>query len=130
MPQIFPPVLELSTLNGFNGFTLNGVAVNDRASWSLVSADINGDGRPDMLIGADYASPGGRSNAGSVFVVFGQGSPFNATVELSALNGSNGFRLNGVSAGDGAGYSLSSADINGDARYADRGCYRFPWRPP
>jgi hypothetical protein len=114
----FNATLELSSLNGANGFRLNGVSFIDYAGSSLGSADINGDGRPDMLIGAYYASPEGRSRsyAGSVFVVFGQSSPFNATLELSSLNGSNGFRLNGVSANDFTGYSLASADINCDGR--------------
>ncbi len=40
---------------------------------------------------------------------------FDAALELSSLDGSNGFVLNGIDAGDGSGHSVSGAgDINGD----------------
>ncbi|MDJ1305720.1 MAG: hypothetical protein MRQ09_05775 [Candidatus Midichloria sp.] len=47
-----------------------------------------------LLIGARYASPDGKSSAGQAYVVFGSSfvsSPF----ELSSLNGTNGFIING-----------------------------------
>src|ERR687886_357383 len=53
---------------------------------------------------------------------------FGPTFNLSELNGSNGFAINGIAANDYSGYSVSSAgDVNGDgiddliigARYAD-----------
>ncbi len=119
MPQpttTFINPLELSILNGANGFRINGVSVNDISGYSVASAgDINGDGLSDLIIGAPYASPGGRAKAGSTYVLFGQRAPFNASLELSTLNGPNGFRINGVSANDWSGYSIASAgDINGD----------------
>ena len=42
-----------------------------------------------------------------------------AVVELSGLNGTNGFRLNGIDSIDNAGISVSSAgDINGHGQRA------------
>ena len=110
-------MLELSDLDGGNGFTLNGINVVDRAGRSVSSAgDVNGDGYDDLIIGADYADPNG-GNSGETYVVYGGASaPGTAGVlELSALDGGNGFILNGVDADDRSGYSASSAgDVNGD----------------
>ena len=39
----------------------------------------------------------------------------NGVLNLSALDGTNGFRLNGIDTGDNSGRSVSSAgDVNGD----------------
>jgi Ca2+-binding RTX toxin-like protein len=113
--QSFPAVLELSSLNGSNGFTLNGVDRVDRSGYSVSGAgDVNGDGFDDLIIGADGADPNGR-DSGESYVVFGNSGGFPATVELSQLNGSNGFTLNGVDENDDSGASVSSAgDVNGD----------------
>ena len=112
--------LDLSTLNGSNGFTLNGIDANDLSGFSVSGAgDINGDGIDDLIIGAVAADPNGDSQAGESYVVFGQdtvnGPGFGANLDLSTLNGSNGFTLNGIDASDQSGYSVSGAgDINGD----------------
>ncbi len=53
----FAPVLKLSSLDGSNGFRLDGVAAGDKSGFSVASAgDINGDGFDDLIIGAPYAS--------------------------------------------------------------------------
>ena len=112
----FPPTLELSSLDGTNGFRLNGVAAGDRSGFAVSNAgDVNGDGLADLLIGA-YGGPNG---AGASYVVFGrntaQTGPFPAGLDLSSLDGTNGFRLNGVTAGDRSGFAVSGAgDVNGD----------------
>jgi Ca2+-binding RTX toxin-like protein len=108
--------LNLSTLNGSNGFAINGIAANDLSGSSVNSAgDVNGDGFDDLIIGARYADPNGISYAGQSYVVFGSNSGFGAGLNLSTLNGSNGFAINGIAASDGSGYSVSSAgDVNDD----------------
>jgi hypothetical protein len=108
--------LNLSTLNGSNGFAINGIAFGDSSGWSVSSAgDVNGDGFDDLIIGALGASPNGMSFAGQSYVVFGSNSGFGAGLDLSTLNGSNGFAINGIAANDGSGNSVSSAsDVNGD----------------
>ena len=111
----FPPTLELLSLDGTNGFRLDGVAAGDRSGFAVGNAgDVNGDGLADLLIGA-YGGPNG---AGASYVVFGRNTaqnPFPARLGLSSLDGTNGFRLNGVAAGDGSGAAVSAAgDVNGD----------------
>jgi Ca2+-binding RTX toxin-like protein len=112
----FGASLNLSSLNGSNGFVINGIDMNDRSGTSVSSAgDINGDGFDDLIIGAFFADPNGQYNAGESYVVFGSSNGFGASLNLSSLDGSNGFVINGVDASDGSGGSVSSAgDINGD----------------
>jgi FG-GAP repeat len=53
------------------------------------------------------------------YVVFGKASGFGANIDLSALDGSTGFKLSGATAGDRTGFSVASAgDVNGDG-FAD-----------
>ena len=95
------------------GFRIDGVGSDDGVGYALSSAgDINGDGFDDIVIGAYKSDP---ETAGSAYVVFGTAGSPAAPVDLSALDGSNGFTLNGASAGDYFGFSVSAAgDVNGD----------------
>ena len=112
----FSAGLNLSALNGSNGFAINGIAEDDNSGfWVSSAGDINGDGIDDLIIGARSADPNGINRAGQSYVVFGSNSGFGADLNLSALNGSNGFAINGIAANDESGYSVSSAgDVNGD----------------
>jgi predicted secreted protein len=112
----FNASLELSELNGSNGFVINGIDFNDQSGRSVSGAgDINGDGIDDLIIGARRADPNGNVGAGETYVVFGNSEGFNASLELSELNGSNGFVINGIDPDDFSGNAVSGAgDINGD----------------
>lgn len=111
----FGSSLNVSTLDGSNGFKINGIATFDNSGWSVNHAgDINGDGIDDVVIGAPNADPNG-SKSGQSYVVFGKTSGFSDNFNLSSLNGSNGFQINGIAADDGSGFSVNSAgDVNGD----------------
>lgn len=111
----FAAHVALSSLDGSNGFRLDGEAQGDFSGWRVGAAgDINADGISDIVIGALLASPSGQAS-GSTYVVFGKTSPFPASVALSSLDGANGFRLDGVSAGDNSGmWAEGAGDINGD----------------
>jgi hypothetical protein len=67
-----------------------------------------------VIIGAPNASPHG-AQSGASYVVFGRKSGFAASIKLSSLDGTNGFKLNGAAAGDLSGSSVGNAgDVNGD----------------
>ncbi|MDT8858435.1 VCBS domain-containing protein [Paracoccaceae bacterium Fryx2] len=107
--------VELSAIEaGTGGFVINGVSALDQSGWSVSSAgDVNGDGFDDLIVGARGDDPNGNES-GASFVVFGKTD--GTAVELSAIEaGTGGFVINGVSASDRSGYSVSSAgDVNGD----------------
>src|SRR5436190_21202311 len=68
----FPANIDLSSLDGSNGFKLSGVAAGDHSGAQVASAgDVNGDGFADVIIGAYGADPHG-SGSGSSYVVFGR----------------------------------------------------------
>ncbi|EDX85252.1 type I secretion target GGXGXDXXX repeat protein domain protein [Synechococcus sp. PCC 7335] len=112
----FPTTLELSSLDGSNGFVINGVDSGDYSGYSVSGAgDVNGDGFDDVIIGAYQADPDGVNITGESYVVFGTDAGFDAVLELSSLDGSNGFILSGIDEFDFSGFSVSGAgDVNGD----------------
>lgn len=113
-PTYFPAIIDVTTVNGQNGFQINGALPYDQIGGFINGVgDVNGDGIEDMLIGAPYASFFG--SAGACYIIFGKknlGS--SGTIEVNALDGTNGFTLVGVT-GD---VSANIGDINGDG-FAD-----------
>ncbi|WP_417513235.1 beta strand repeat-containing protein [Minwuia sp.] len=99
---------------GSGGFAIKGISSNDNAGGAVaVAGDVNGDGLDDLIVGARNDDPNG-SASGATFVVFGKAS--GATVDLADVEaGNGGFVINGDSANDRSGTSVSSAgDVNGD----------------
>ena len=115
----FAANIDLSTLDGTTGFQLSGAAAYDFSGFSVASAgDVNGDSFADLIVGARLADPHGEAS-GASYVVFGKASGFAANIDLSTLDGTTGFKLSGVAAGDNSGRSVASAgDVNGDG-FAD-----------
>jgi prepilin-type N-terminal cleavage/methylation domain-containing protein len=60
-------------LNGVNGSEFDGPVANAFMDYGF-AGDINGDGCADLIMGAPRNSPGGVSQAGSVYVYFGKAS--------------------------------------------------------
>ena len=112
----FAASIDLATLNGVNGYRLDGIDAYDFSGRSVASAgDVNGDGFGDLIIGANGGDPGGHEGAGESYVVFGKADGFTASLDLATLDGTNGFRLDGIDYGGGSGVSVASAgDVNGD----------------
>jgi hypothetical protein len=112
----FAGTLEVSALNGSNGFTLKGTSFDNIGAGSSVSGigDFNGDGLDDLLIGARDGGSAATSS-GAAYVIFGKSSAFSADLLLSTLDGLLGFKIEGGASGDSAGESVSAAgDVNGD----------------
>ncbi len=86
-------------------FQRYGGAAADQFGYSVSGGgDINGDGKPDFIVGAPYADTIGRTNAGAVYV-------------YSGLNGSTTVRIYGGAASDLFGFSVAiPGDVNGDGR--------------
>lgn len=100
---------------GFDSMHMyTGDQLSDELGNLLRFADVNGDGIKDMISGSPAANPGGRTGAGSVYVIFG-GSTLPASGKISAI----GRRFDGAAASDAIGFSgytktNTIGDITGD----------------
>ena len=112
----WPSRIELSSLNGVTGVTLNGATREDFSGISVgLVGDINDDDVDDIIIGAGFADPDGMLNAGKTYVVFGHNGSWPATLGLSSLDGISGVVINGKLTGDQSGRSVASVgDVNDD----------------
>jgi type II secretory pathway pseudopilin PulG len=115
------------------GFRIDGTAVNEGIGWSVAVGDVNGDGIPDLIIGA-IGNNSYNNNQGRVYVVFGTKAGFPDPFPLSTLTGANGFRIDwnassaalltndkGNPANENwaeAGFRVYAGDVNGDG-YSD-----------
>jgi len=78
--------IDLDSLDGTNGFVLNGIGRGDNSGRGVSSAgDVNGDGIDDLIIGASGADPNGNLSAGESYVVFGRVIPEPTSVCLILL---------------------------------------------
>jgi hypothetical protein len=111
-----------TTINAADiGGTVSGVKITgEAASYSGISVanagDVNHDGKTDLIIGAHYADPPGRTNAGRAYIVFGKDSgTWPTTINLGNLTAADGVIINGATGSDQLGWSVSgNVDVNGD----------------
>ncbi|MEP0069918.1 putative Ig domain-containing protein [Pyruvatibacter sp.] len=105
--------LSATDLDGTNGFRLSGEANLSTGISVRRAGDFNGDGYDDILIGTFSAKSNGLT--GSAYVLFGKSDGFSADINLTQLDGTDGFRLNGTHGGDATGRLVSDAgDLNND----------------
>ena len=113
----FAASLDLTALDGSNGFVITGIDNNDNLGRSVSSAgDVNGDGINDLIIGAPNASSSGNySNEGEAYVIFGSSDGFAANLDLANPDDIDGLLITGIDNNDNLGRSVSGAgDVNGD----------------
>lgn len=91
----FAAAIDTDTLDSAEGFQIHGVDTLHHFGRSLATGDINNDGIDDMLISAEIAAKSGGPPASSkAYVIFGNNSGFSGGVDLTALDGSDGFVIN------------------------------------
>ncbi len=111
-----PADLGLDTIDGTNGFVIEGDVPEGNMGNSIASAgDVNGDGLGDVIIGAVDADIGAVDRPGAAYVVFGRKTIFPSALNVTSLNGTNGFRFAGHQPVMKLGQSVAGAgDVNGD----------------
>ncbi|MBI1311546.1 hypothetical protein GC176_09590 [bacterium] len=109
----FDAVVDLTLLDGSNGFRISGRTPGDQSGDAVAGVgDVNGDGFDDLMIGAFSAGP---EDQGEVSILFGRSAPFEALIDLAAIDGTNGFLIAGLEDDDRLGLSVSGAgDVNAD----------------
>lgn len=114
----WPSVIDLSTHPA--GVTrVIGAKRVDFLGSQVFSADLNGDGAIDLILGALQAeAPDGRGRTGAVYIVYGQEGIVGATIDLANPNASglNVVTIFGENNLDCAGDSVRSYDVNRDGR--------------
>ncbi len=113
----FDANIQLEALDGTDGILLRGDDVAQIAVGTSISAagDVNGDGFDDVLLSAAAGSFNGRTNAGAHYVIFGSELSTGAAIDLTTLDATEGFRIDGdQSMVIGFGVASAGGDVNGD----------------
>ncbi len=101
------------TILGAAGTPANQTSdVGDMLGNSVATGDLNGDGVPDVIVGAPMAN-GVAQNSGKVYVFFGRA---NLTGQVDLADKKADVEISGEAADDHFGTSLAVGDINGDGK--------------
>jgi hypothetical protein len=92
------------SLNPEKVAVLEGEDALDKFGYALAAGDVNGDGAPDLIVGAPFNSPSpALYQRGTVYVYFGP-----------SYDPSQALKISATAAAGGIGFSLATGDINGD----------------
>jgi hypothetical protein len=92
--------------------TALGAAAGDLTGFTLASADLDGDGRTDLLAGAFLSDglSGDRPDSGAVYAVYGA----HMSPHMDFAAGEQDVTVYGADAGDRLGEEIGAGDVNGD----------------
>ncbi len=115
--------LANTSLSGLNVITIIGANTLDRLGIWMRTADIDGDGIRDIVIGADQQDSHGEANSGAAYVIRG-GAHLNNNLQIDLANfGSTALAGNIArilppmgSSGYHFGATLTAADLDGNDR--------------
>ncbi|MFQ5749256.1 MAG: integrin alpha [Planctomycetota bacterium] len=103
-----PTLLSAQTVGGTGDLILRfaGQHGNDHFGWSVSGAgDVDGDSRPDLIVGAPFAGANGINDVGSAFVF-----AFNPILTASS-------EIFSVSAGGTIDYAIDFPDVDAGQKY-------------
>ena len=119
-PTVSDSDIELSSIDGSNGFKIVGGGDYSGLGWSVATGDVNGDGFDDVVVGALYADYA----TGAALRDLRKASGIAPVVDVSTLDGSNGFKVVGPQQYSDTGYGAAAADVNGDG-FADLSLFTY-----
>jgi hypothetical protein len=111
---------DIGSTQSARGFSIRGAEGGDDAGFAVsVGMDVNGDGRPDAIVGAESAGNNQRLFSGSAYVIFGQRTADPSNMDLAKITTTQtlrGLRIDGAVRGDRAGSTVagSAGDLDGD----------------
>jgi hypothetical protein len=103
----FAAAIDLGTLDGSDGFRVDG-NFGERSGYAVSAAgDMNGDGYADLVVGAPFGE--------HTYLVFGKANGFAPAMNLDSMGPNDGVTYIGIDLGDDSGWALGAAgDVNGD----------------
>jgi len=111
--EVYPPVLDLSTLPASERLTIYSIEYDGRLGTAVALApDVNGDGIADTLVGGPKMPY--HETTGEAYIVFSSGKRTGRFI-VSSTNGRNATRISGAERSDAAGSAVAGVgDFNGD----------------
>jgi hypothetical protein len=107
------PAKGVDLAKGEADTSIVGARPDDNLGFAATAADLNGDGSPDIVLGAPFAGPADspQSKPGTVYILFGR-SDLPASIDLAHQQAD--VTLTGVNPDSFFGDWLASGDVNGD----------------
>jgi hypothetical protein len=117
----FASTQNILSFTAANGMELTGAnspsLVGGRFGTSVVTADLSGDGKLDIVVGAQTAAASMRNQSGAAFVLYGTAlnAPSFSRAAVDVINAGGGFGIGGAVAGNFTATAMGApGDVSGD----------------